>query len=418
MLDNLKMVANIVWNNGPKKAKELIETPVKQALVKDQAAISRAAREAVKKTVRVAESANLHIDGKESFKAMEKLISDAKQTIQFEMFTFKDDETGKRISDLLIKKRNDGVDVKLLLDTYGTASNMDDAPHMALYKRMRENGVDVRLHNPEVFTVAEGMPLTHRKMIIADGERFMTGGMNISDRYAKEWHDTMMTVEGPATRDAISAFNRNWTRTGADAIPLPHYPAGVAPKAKVVLNDPQDDFMQLTETFLSEIGNAKKSVKVMMPYLSDEPFIDALSQARARGVQVDVMLPRLNDEKVYVDLNNHFAEDLLENGINVRWYEGKKTPDLPQEHFSHTKLIVIDDQKSIIGSANADTRAFEANHELSVIVDDAAFAKDVNKRLWEPDWNASPKASLAALDDVGVGEKLKREAWGVIAPLI
>jgi cardiolipin synthase len=228
----------------------------------------------------------------------------------------------------------------------------------------------------------------------------------------------MVTVEGPATRDAIAAFNRNWTRTGADAIPLPHYPAGASPKAKVILNDPESDVFDLTKTFLDEIGNAKKSVKVMMPYLSDEPFIEALSKARARGVEVNVMLPRLNDEKVYVDLNNHFAESLLDNGINVRWYEGKVTPDLPKEHFSHTKLMVIDDQKSIFGSANADTRAFKANHELSVLIDDENFAKDVHKRLWSPDWEASPEASLAALDDVGIGEKLKRKAWGAIAPLI
>lgn len=412
---NIQMVTRMVWNDGAKKARALATEPAKasfKALARDALILDNPLRKGALPPLQ-----GMLIDGKEAFAAIEKTISGAKKSLLLETFTFKNDETGKKVADLLIQKRKAGVDVRVLLDTYGTSTNLPDAPYLDFYKSLKQNGVDVRLHNPHVYTLKDGMPITHRKMVIADGEQFITGGMNISDRYAKEWHDTMIGLQGPSAADATAAFNKNWTRAGGEAVPVPRY-AQPDPRVRVLANDPEAGTFALTEGVMNELKGAKKSIKVQMPYLSDDDFVNHLIEARQRGVKVDVILPRLNDEKVYLSLNDNTAIKLMKNDINVRWYSGKKTPDLPREHFSHTKFMMFDDRKIVVGSANADARTFKGNHELSVVVQDRKVVGEAKNRLWNRDWAAARPANLDELTDVSLGKKAMRQAWKLLTPFI
>ena len=434
---NLEMIERIIWNDGAKKAAELaarkavpeVTAVAEKAQDRLATAASRDVRAFSPRAMKEA-APKLLIDGKEAFSAFEKTLSGAKQRILLETFTFKNDETGKRIGDLLVQKARQGLDVRVLLDTYGTSTNLPEAPYLDFYKKMRDAGVDVRLHDPEVFSLKKGMPITHRKLLIVDGQKFLTGGMNISDRYAKEWHDTMIQMEGKPAQDATAAFNNNWVRAGGTPVPLATgsafkdaatHPASAkvgSGATRVVYNDPEAGTYELTSTVMDMLDGAKHHIRVMMPYLSDSDFIASLEKAASRGVKVDVILPRLNDEKVYADLNEDVAQGLLEHGVRVRWYSGKPSADLPAEHFSHTKAIMVDSNTLFVGSANADHRALAGNHELSVVVHDPATNQDARRRLWGPDWAASKPADLAALQDASLSTRAKRWFWSAISSLI
>ncbi len=414
MLDNLQMIYRMVRNDAPKRAKALAASPVKSTV----RAVSRSAMTPdVFMRGQLPALQGVLIDGAQAFSTFKNTLSGAKKSILLETFTFKDDATGREIADLLVKKRSQGVDIKVLLDTYGTATNLPDAPHLPLYQFLHENGVEVRLHNPEVFSLKEGMPLTHRKLTIVDNKRFLTGGMNISDRYSKEWHDTMIRVDGPSTREAVAAFNRNWTRAGGEALPLPTFNLA-DPRVKVVFNDPQAKEFGLTEAVFGELRQAKNQIRIMVPYLSDRKLMDELIAARQRGVRVEALLPKMNDEKVYGDLNNAIAQELLENGVKVKWYTGKDVPGLAKEHFSHTKAMILDQDTLIMGSANADSRSFNGNHELNVIIKDPHVVQDAKQRLWLADWTASKPANLEELQNASLSDKVKRGAWKLLSPLL
>ncbi len=428
---NLEMIERIIWNDGAKKAAELavrkaipeVDAVAGKAQDRLVTAASRDVRTLSARATKLG-APKLLIDGKEAFSAFEKTISDAKQRILLETFTFKNDETGKRVGDLLMQKARAGLDVRVLLDTYGTSTNLPEAPYLDFYKQLRDAGVDVRLHDPQVFSLKKGMPITHRKLLIVDDQKFFTGGMNISDRYAKEWHDTMIQMEGKPAQDATAAFNNNWVRAGGTPVPVASGSAfkdaatHASGAPRVVYNDPEAGTYELTSTVMGMLDGAKHHIRVMMPYLSDSDFISALEKAASRGVKVDVILPKLNDEKVYADLNEDVAQGLLEHGVRVRWYSGKASADLPAEHFSHTKAIMVDSNTLFVGSANADHRAMAGNHELSVVVGNPATNRDARQRLWGPDWAASRPADLAALENASLSTRAKRWFWSAISSFI
>lgn len=320
----------------------------------------------------------LHVDGKEAFDAMKKIVASARQSLYMEMFLFHGDQTGWEMAQLLVEKKRAGVDVKVLLDALGQVTESGQ-----VVQYMRDNGVDVRLYNRQLFDW-QNVNITHRKLVLADGYKGMTGGMNIGDEYAFKWHDLMASVEGESVQEMQSEFFVNWTRSGGQ-IPAnpPRLPQGVrfgnsATRVTVTSPDEAGKEKDSKNAFISAIHSALHNIYLVQPYFSDEDIIQALTHAARRGVKVKILLPEVSDNPVHTVLNKRNAERLMAVGAQVFKVDAGKDKDV----FTHGKLMTIDGVWTTIGSTNFDTRALENNQELNISVTDVHFARTVEERLF------------------------------------
>ncbi|RYX99718.1 hypothetical protein EON78_02820, partial [bacterium] len=154
----------------------------------------------------------MHIDGAAAYGAMEKLIDNAKKSLYIETFIFHDDETGRRIADKIVKKKKQGIEIKVLIDGLGLRVTKDT--RIADY--LKDAGVDVKIYNKLILGV-HGINITHRKMLISDGENGITGGMNFGNEYEKEWHDSMTEFHGEVVQDMQKEFLIDWKKAGGTA---------------------------------------------------------------------------------------------------------------------------------------------------------------------------------------------------------
>ncbi len=321
----------------------------------------------------------LLVDGKEAFDKMKEYIRSAKQAVYVEMFLFHSDKTGWEFANELVAKKKQGVDVKLLLDAMGQVNESGE-----VVKFLQQNGVDVKLYNKKLFDW-ENVNITHRKLVLVDGHKGVTGGMNIGDEYQYEWHDLMAAVQGESVQEMQAEFFQNWKHAGGQ-VPavLPRLPVGMkfgTSATRVTVTSPQEPGKEKDSknAFISAIQSALHHVYVVQPYFSDPDIIEALIAAARRGIEVRVLLPGISDNPIHAVLNKQNAERLVKAGGKVF----KVDPGEDKKVFTHGKLMTIDGVWTTIGSTNFDTRALENNQELNISVTDAGFTKIVEDRLFE-----------------------------------
>ena len=210
----------------------------------------------------------------------------------------------------------------------------------------------------------------------------MTGGMNIGNDYAINWQDSLTTFKGPVVAAMDKEFAHDWQLAGGTPYqPLSPTPAAGTVPAQVLLTSPTDPGRdrQVKVATLAAIDAAQTSISLENPYFSDLDLVDHLQAAVKRGVEVKIVLPQGNDEPLYTQINAQAVAPLQQQGAKV-WLVDTGVNAL---HFNHTKLMVVDDQWVLSGSANADPRAYENNQELSIGVTDPALAQDADKRVFD-----------------------------------
>lgn len=139
-----------------------------------------------------------------------QMIQRAKKTIELEYFIFQNDASGKLIVTELIKKAQEGVKVRLLLDKSITVIRFDEYYAEALMKY----GVEVSYYN-RALDPSTAQFRNHRKMISIDGQEAITGGRNIGLDYFDldpdyNFHDRDVWVEGPIVKAMVDSFDAFW----------------------------------------------------------------------------------------------------------------------------------------------------------------------------------------------------------------
>jgi phosphatidylserine/phosphatidylglycerophosphate/cardiolipin synthase-like enzyme len=125
---------------------------------------------------------------------------------------------------------------------------------------------------------------------------------------------------------------------------------------------------------ISLISSAKESIDVEVYVFTHYSLADALIDARGRGVNVRVILePRLEDNTA----NERLFGYLSANGIDVRWASLTFT-------LTHSKFMVIDGKKVLVGSINFSKNAMTTNREAAVIFTGSEVSSFVN--VFEGDW--------------------------------
>lgn len=328
----------------------------------------------------------LFTTGEEKFKHLFEDIEKAKKHIHVEYYVLLDDEIGMKFQEALIKKAEEGLEIRIIYDSFGSRK-----VKKKYFEDFRMAGIEA-----EPFLKLTWNAFTsrlnyrnHRKLIVIDGEIGYLGGMNIADRYITgfvwgRWRDTHARIEGKGVQGMQSVFLIDWYFVSQSLITSRKYfplldNLGDVPM-QVVNSGPLTEGNEIYHGVLQAIYDAKKSVFIQTPYfLPPDAMIDALQAAAVRGVDVRLIVSQRSDVHLVQMASLSFIKDLLIVGVKVYFYK---------DGFLHSKMMVFDDSLTLIGSANFDSRSFEQNFEIEAFIYDKHVTKQANEIFVEDQRNS------------------------------
>lgn len=303
----------------------------------------------------------------ETYEALEHLISKAKESIHVEFYIFRDDEAGRRFGELLMERARTGVVVRLLVDHVGSFGLSEE-----FIGELITAGVQFSFFWPLQISRPWGFHLrNHRKIVIVDSTRAFIGSQNISDEYfnwrrrKQSWRDLALFFRGEAARQLQTVFLEDWTfATGVDLrIPESEESEGESPSdglMQVIPSGPTEEESGLEKVLLTIVYAARERIRIITPYfVPSQAVMLALSSAISRGVTVELIVPKKTDHWFVQQAAQGWYASLLEVGGEIYFYE---------ERFLHAKVIVVDEELALMGSANMDERSFRINFECSVVL--------------------------------------------------
>lgn len=320
--------------------------------------------------------------GESFFAACEKVIDEAKKYIHFKTYIVDDDETGRRIVNALIRASERGVRVYFLLDAYGGNSFSKD-----LISKVEEAGILFRLFSPGLITKGFQLSLRlHHKVLLADGDTTIIGGMNIADRYhgktgLKEWLDFAILIKGPECSHVLFILKRLWNRTFISkkerSRETVHYPVRYQEniKVKVLQNNWYRNKIEILKSYRSALKHAQDRMIIFASYfLPGRNERRLLRNASRRGVDIIIVLSAESDTPMFKRATNFLYDFILRNNITIYEY-------LPSN--LHAKVATVDGNWSTIGSYNMNHLSDYGSVEMNADILDARFAEKFEGLLRE-----------------------------------
>jgi len=306
-------------------------------------------------------------NGDEFFPKLIEKLENAEKFIFMQFYIIRTDRTGKRVLDILKQKAEEGVEVKLLYDAIGSA--FLKRKYMA---SLVEAGVQIDIIDPVQLILFDTRVnyRNHRKQTIIDGEYGFIGGMNLADEYwyktkkLPEFRDTQVMLRGKVVNSLTSLFVRDWYYVTNTFLDDEKYYCSKEITAislvQIIPSGPDFKYPPIRNTYVKMINNAKKSIKVMTPYLAlDQELVTSLIIAARGGVDVEIIVPGEPDKKSVYEVTKSFFEELLEEDIKIYTYTKK---------FTHAKILIMDDIIASCGTYNLDNRSARINFEATVLM--------------------------------------------------
>lgn len=340
-------------------------------------------------------------NGAQIFPRMLEVIATAQRTITFENFVWTDGYVTRAFAKAFGDCARRGVKVHFLQDAIG--SDCLDADFM---HEMRLAGVQIEIFRR--YNLTNFNHRTHRKILVVDGRVGFVGGVGFSDLWDghgdehDHWRDIQYEVEGPVVAQMQQAFLDNWMQTRAEVLHGDDYfpklqPAG--DKLSQIFTSSVSEGADCARLmFLLSIAAARKSIHIVNPYfVPDRMIVAVLKQARARGVQIELIAPSERiDQRMVRFTGRTFWRELFEAG--VRFYEF-------QPALLHSKYFIVDGQWVSVGSCNLDDRSLCLNEEANLNVWDADFA-EMHLKIFADDKARSREITFQEWKNRSVKEKL------------
>lgn len=328
---------------------------------------------------------------KDLFHNIFEYVKKARQLICLEFYIFRNDETGSELAEILRQKASEGVMVHVLYDHFGS---FDTSPKF--WKSLRQSGVQIRASHP--FKWASPFHYAHRdhkKLVIIDGDKAFTGGLNIANEYRgyyrfkkiKGWRDTGIFLEGPIAKTLLDTFKKSWEIWKGIPIlfekkvePI----TGGLPVLPIFASSAKGR-RKMRKLLYDSITQCQKSIYITTAYFTpSRRMLQILEDAVLRGIDVKLLLPGKSDI-----LAAHYAArasftKLLRAGVEIYNYHGE---------ILHAKTSVFDGVWSIIGSANLDFQSLRRNDEGNVGIIDENFGSQMIE-IFNEDLKQSEKITL------------------------
>jgi cardiolipin synthase len=327
--------------------------------------------------------AKLYVTPAETFPAVKALINSANHSLYLETFNF-GTEYAQDLAPLLIAKAKAGVEVKLLIDEFGShfLKGYDQ-----LVKELRAGGVTVQVYRPYVFSDAGGhlsFNITHRKLYMADGRHVLVGGVNLASPFEITTQDLLIDWQGPVVGQLMDEYRQDWRAAGGGALAQTAdvTPAGTV-EAKVLVSSPVEGRYEIRDAIYAAVDAAKHDIVIEQQYLWEHELINRLEAACKRGVAVRIIIPGNEQMGISRNINCDYAHRLELAGAQVHMYQGLA----PKAHL-HTKYFGVDGAVAFTGSCNGDERAFIDNQELDIVTTTPSLVSELHDRLFERDWQS------------------------------
>jgi cardiolipin synthase A/B len=322
-------------------------------------------------------------NGEKFFKALLAAIDSAECFILLEYYIIRNDATGTEFAKALTDAAARGVSVFLIYDYIGCI----ETP-VSYFKSLDQNGVKVIPFNTPSFK--RGIhwfdKRDHRKMAVIDDRIAFLGGFNIGNEYAgrasssHSFRDVGFSISGGAVDELIRIFGEAWQMECSEPPELPDASCNRSiarhnGRANVVIvsGGPHQRSSYIRSTFLLNIASAAEEILVVSPYFVPGPrIIRSLLRAAKRGVRVRLLLPARSDVPIVLLVGRSSYSTLLRGGIEI--YEMEK-------EILHAKVMLIDRERTVIGSANLDQRSFHRNFEINAMIDSHNFGGQIFSML-------------------------------------
>jgi cardiolipin synthase len=362
-------------------------------------------------------------DGPATYAAMFAAMRTARDHINLESYIIEEDEIGQQFAELLLEQQRKGVQVNVIYDSFGAINTSK-----AFFERLTQGGIKVLEFNPLNPLAANARwqlnNRDHRKLLIVDGRTAFIGGINISSVYSSgsvvhrtqkkvdaaaanaiAWRDTDLQIEGPVVAELQKLFIDTWKKQqGPPLLSKNLFPALKAQGKDIVRaigSSPDDPYSLIYLTLISAIGNAERNIQLTQAYFVPDPqLLQALADAVARGVEVQLILPGHSDSAIVFHAGRSNYTRLLKAGIKI--YERRGA-------LLHAKTALIDGVWSCVGSSNLDWRSFLDNDEVNAVVLGRDFAQQM-QAMFTADLVASEAIDLKRWEDRSLLLRIKEWA--------
>ena len=355
-------------------------------------------------------------NGQETFDSILEELQNARHHIHLEYYIIEDDEIGNRIKNILIEKARQGVIIRLIYDDVGSWSLGDD-----YLDELRRAGVEVySFMRVRTYRFANKINYrNHRKILVVDGKVGFVGGVNIADRYLKGrdgkgfWRDTHLRIEGDAVKNLQIIFLMDWyfmsNRIIRDKSYFPPHIVSENHLIQITTSGPDSDWANIMQTFFSAIATATDYVYISTPYfLPNESILTAIRTAALSGVDVRIILPEKNDSWLTNYSSLSYIQNLLEAGVRIFLYT---------KGFTHSKLLMVDDVFTTVGTTNMDIRSFDQNFEVNALIYDEDITAEI-KLAFIDDISNSREIDLDEFNDRPFKQKFLESVARLFSPLL
>lgn len=322
--------------------------------------------------------------GEDKFEDLLIELEKARDFIFLEYFIIKEGYMWGRILEILRRKAEEGVEVRVLYDGTNPGYRL---PH-SYPAQLQLLGIKCKVYAvPRPVVSTHHNNRDHRKILVIDGKVAYTGGINFSDEYINRqnlfghWKDTAVRVEGQAAKSFTLMFLQMWNidekterydrYLEGDFRVLPPQKGFVIPYG----DSPLDHERVGEMIYLDILNRAERYVHIMTPYLIlDNEMITALSFAAKRGVQVQIIMPHIPDKEYAFALAKTYYGQLMEAGVEIYEY-------LPG--FVHAKVFVSDNRKAVVGTVNLDYRSLYHHFECGLYMQENEEVNAIEKDFLE-----------------------------------
>lgn len=350
------------------------------------------------------------INGDMAYPRMLKAIAEAKREIVLSSYIFDYDKTGQKFVDELGDARKRNVDVYVLID-----GDFLDLKWRKTERELRKRDVSTARFlpfNPRFINLHN-----HRKILCLDGQVAFVGGLNIRqanrvrENSSHPVQDIHFEIKGPVINQISKAFNDDWEFATGKSLTLSKWSGFCDGEitCRVLPDGPDENYQKLVWTLLTAINSAEHNIRIMTPYfMPDHTVICALQAASIRGIEVEIVVPEKNNIPFFNWAMQANFISLLKFGLKIY---------LSAPPFEHSKLFLVDDDWSFIGSANWDTRSLALNFEVNL----ECFDRQLNQALtnfFNEKKNAAKSVTMAGINHYSLFVQARNNFFRLLSPYL
>jgi cardiolipin synthase A/B len=358
-------------------------------------------------------------NGEQAYPAMLEAIAQARQSIYLCTYIMDSNKSGRQFVAALQAAVRRGVDVRVIVDGVGDYYYFPRAG-----KLLQRAGIPTkRFLPPKLLPLSIYINLrNHRKIMVVDNRIGFTGGMNIGDRHLAgnlsnplRVEDIHFRVYGPVIAQMAQVFLADWNFCGGNVQSsgpeMSSHLIGHNGNAlcRTVVDGPNEDIDKLAMIFVGAAAAARKRIYIMTPYfLPAMDLVGALQAAALRGVEVAILLPSKSNLPYVKWASDNMLWMLLKKGVRI-FYQPPP--------FVHSKIFMVDDYYTVIGSPNIDPRSLRLNFEMALEVYDPALNHSLAARFITARSN-SREISLADMDGRALPIKIRDALCWLFSPYL